>query len=286
MSERRGAFVKMELDLLGLPDASRVPLRNAPLVLALCQVRFSSMISVSDPTSLTAFQRAIKSKYPVAVPAQEIELLVGIGSPDSGLRGEQRRSSQWQFTDQEDNWKIVLAQDFLTLETRNYEHFDDFLSRLHEALDALVEHIQPTIVTRIGLRYVNEIRLDELQDMDWFDILRKDLLGAIAVPELVQNTIQVAAVQQLVLRYPHDLGINIHHGLIPTGTTVRLRVNEEPPTRPFYLLDFDVFRDFPLPRALDMNRNIICQYVESYHKMIYRLFRWSVTEQYISTMEK
>lgn len=278
--------MKMELDFVGLPDVSRVPLKNAPLVLALCQVRFSSMISVSDPASLTAFQRAIKSRYPVAVPAQEIELLVDIGSFDAGLRGEQRRTSQWQFTDQEDNWKIVLAPDFLTLETRNYEHFADFLSRLREALDVLVEHIQPTVVTRIGLRYVNEIRLDELQGMDWFNVIRKDLLGPVAASELMQNTIQVATVQQLVLRYPDEVSINMHHGLVPIGTTVRLRRNEEAPTSPFYLLDFDVFRDFPLPRALDMDRNIICQHVEMYHKVIYRLFRWSVTNQYIATMEK
>jgi uncharacterized protein (TIGR04255 family) len=278
--------VKTELDLLNLSDAPRVVLNNAPLVLALCQVRFSSMLSVTDPASLAAFQRDLQSKYPVAAPVQEVELLVGVGPNDLGLRGEQRRLPQWQFTDQDDNWKIVLSQDFLSLETRNYVHFDDFLERLQEALDALSRHIQPTIGTRLGLRYINEIRSGDLHNLDWSDVIRPELLGPLTDKGLVGNTSQVVAMQQLLLRYPNDLGINIHHGLVPSGTTVRLRPKEESPKQAFYLLDFDIFREFSLPQALEMDSKAICQYVAMYHKMIYRLFRWSVTEKYISTIEE
>jgi uncharacterized protein (TIGR04255 family) len=277
--------MKTELDLLRLPDVPRIVLHHSPLVLALCQVRFSSMLSVTDPASLAAFQRAIQSKYPVGVPVQEIEVLIGIEPNEPEIRREQRRSPQYQFTDQDDNWKIVLSQDFLTLETRNYEHFDDFLARLREALDALVQHIQPTVVTRLGLRYINEIRSNSLNNMDWSDVIQRDLLGPVAVPELVENTSQVVSMQQLLLRYPDDLGINIQHGLIPTGTTVQLRAKEEPPKQAFYLLDYDVYREFPLPRGLLMNTEAICHYVEIYHKMIYRLFRWSVSEDYLTTLE-
>lgn len=275
-----------ELELLGLPDVPRVVLKHAPLVLALCQVRFTSMLSVNDPASLAVFQRAIQSKYPIATQVQEVELTVGIGPNPPQIRQEQRRSPLWQFADQMDNWKIVLSPDFLSLETRSYEQFDDFLTRLHEALDALAQYIQPTVVTRLGLRYINEIRSDTLRNMDWNDVIRQDLLGPIAVSELIKNTTQVVALQQLILRYPDDAGINIHHGLVPTGTTVRLRPKEEQPIQPFYLLDFDVFREFPLPDALTMETETICQTVEVYHKMIYRLFRWSVTEHYISAQKE
>lgn len=277
--------MKSELDLLRLPDVPRSVLHHSPLVLALCQVRFSSMLSVTDPASLAAFQRAIQSKYPIGVPVQEVELFIGIEPNESEIRREQRRSPQYQFTDQDDNWKIVLSQDFLTLETRNYEHFDDFLAHLREALDALVQHIQPTVVTRLGLRYINEIRSNSLNSMDWSDIIQQDLLGPVAVSELVENTSQVASMQQLLLRYPDDLGINIQHGLIPSGTTIQLRPKEEPPKQAFYLLDYDVYREFPLPRGLLMNTEAICHHVEIYHTMIYRLFRWSVSEDYLSTLE-
>lgn len=275
-----------ELDLLGLPDVPRVVLNGGPLVLALCQVRFSSMLGVTDSASLLAFQRAIESNYPIAVPAQEVQLFVGIEANNPDIRHEQYRSPQWQFTDQDDNWKVVLSQDFLGLETRNYILFDEFLTRLQEALDALVQSIQPTVVTRLGLRYINEIRSNSLQSMDWFDVIRPELLGPLAVPELAKNTTQIVAMQQLLLRYPEDVGVNVNHGLIPSGTTVRLRQQDEMPAEAFYLLDFDVFREFPLPRAMKVDTLEICRYVERYHKLVYRLFRWSVTEQYIAMLKE
>lgn len=278
--------MQSELDLLRLPDVPRIVLHHSPLALALCQVRFSSMLSVTDPASLAAFQRAIQSQYPIGVPLQEAELFIGIETNEPEIRREQRRSPQYQFTDQNDNWKIVLSQDFLTLETRNYEHFDDFLARLREALDALVQHIQPTVVTRLGLRYINEIRSNGLNNIDWSDIIQQDLLGPVTVSELVENTSQIASMQQLLLRYPDDLGVNIQHGLIPSGTTVQLRPKEEPPKQAFYLLDYDVYREFPLAQGLLMNTEAICHHVEIYHTMIYRLFRWSVSGDYLSTLEE
>ena len=169
-----------------------------------------------------------------------------VNTKEAEFRTEHRRSQRWQFSDQDDNWKIVLSQDFLTLETRNYEHFEDFLDRLSEALEALVEHVQPTVGTRLGLRYINEIRLDDLDNMDWLDVVRPELLGPVSLPELVKNTTQVISMQQLLLHYPQDLGINIQHGLVPSGTTVRLRPQEQAPNNAFYLLDFDVFQDFPI----------------------------------------
>jgi uncharacterized protein (TIGR04255 family) len=273
--------VETQFDLLRLPDVPRIVLKHPPLVLALCQIRFSSVLGVADPATVAPFQRAIQSRYPVSVPVQELQLLVGFNPNEATFRREQRASPQWQFTDKEDNWKVVLSQDFLTLETRNYEHFDDFLVRLREALDALVKYIQPTVGTRIGLRYINEIRSES---MNWSDIIKPELLGPIALPEFTENTVQVASTQQLLLRYPEEQGINIQTGFVPGGTSVRPRQGEEMQEKEFYLLDIDVFREFPSFQTLFMDPDTICHYVESYHKTIYRLFRWAVTDQYLSSL--
>src|SRR5439155_23086236 len=143
----------------------------------------------------------------------------------------------YQITHRNDIWKVVLAQDFLAIETRVYEQFDDFLERLREALDALVEHIQPMVGTRIGLRYINEIRPD---NMSWSHVIRSELLGPVAIPEFVENATQIATMQQLLLRYPDEQGINVHYGFIPGGTVVKPRQGEEMQDKEFYLLDFDV----------------------------------------------
>jgi len=120
--------------------------------------------------------------------------------------------------------------------------------------------------------------------MSWSDIIRRELLGPIAVPEFTENTLQIASTQQLLLRYANEQGINIQSGFIPAGTSVRPRQAEEIKEKEYYLLDIDVFREFPPFRALSMDTDVISHHVEMFHKTIYRMFRWSVTDQYLSTL--
>ena len=182
---------------------------------------------------------------------------------------------------------MVLSQDFLTLEARAYNDFDEFLNRLENAIGYLAENIQPTFITRIGLRYINEIGLGFLKGNNrWNTIIRTDLLGPLVIPEFIEQASQVISAQQLVFRYPENKGINIHHGLFAEGTTVQGHKKPQEISDPFYLLDFDVFQEFPLPSSvIDVNPSIIQQFVKEYHKIIYQLFRWSVTQEYISILE-
>jgi uncharacterized protein (TIGR04255 family) len=260
-------------------------LKQAPLALALCQVKFGSLFGVKDQ-DLVAFQKAVKLKYPIATRANAMEVTVNIAPAESELKREARQIPQWQFTDHNDNWKIVLSQDFLSLEARAYQDFDEFLDRLSEAMQILTEHINPTSIFRIGLRYVNEIRSKTFSDKyAWSDIIHSNLLGPLAIPEFTENALHGISLQQLALRYPENIGVNIHHGLIAGGTAVQRPINSQDINDPFYLLDFDVFRDFPHPQVLEVDHETVINQVREYHKIIYQLFRWSVTQEYISILE-
>ena len=276
-----------KLDLSRLIDVPRIMLKHPPLVLALCQVKFSSLLGVTD-RHLLAFQRSVQADYPIATSTEAVELTIGRHPISTEIRSEQRKIPQWQFTDRHDNWKIVLSQDFMTLEARAYSDFDEFINRLEDAIGSLAEHIQPTFITRIGLRYVNEIRLNTLKGNNhWHKIIHTDLLGPLVLPEFMEQASQVISAQQLVFRYPDNRGINIHHGLLAEGTTVRGHKKPQEINDPFYLLDFDVFQEFPLPgNVIAVDSSVIQQFVKEYHEIIYQLFRWSVTPEYISILEE
>ena len=279
----RETDLETELETFQLPDMPHVIYENPPLALALCQVRYNSVLNVTNASFVAPFQTAIQDQYPLvtATPIHElgVQWEASVGQPNI-FQGTP--SLQWQFTDQEDNWKIVLTPDFFSIETRIYDQFNDFLDRLHNALNALIQHIRPLIGSRIGLRYINEIRP---HNMDWSNVIRRELLGPIVVPEFISKVTQITAVQQLQLRYLNNQGTNINHGLMPSGSIVSPRHGEGVLEQPFYLLDFDVFRDFPAPKALMMNSDIICRHVKEYHSTIARLFYWSVTDQYLKTLE-
>jgi len=130
----------MSEDFLKLNDAPHVVLKHAPLVLSICQIRFRSLFGVTNQ-SIVAFQQALQAKYPVADRVETTAPSDVLDNLSAEMKSEQKKIPQWQFTDQEDNWRVVLSPDILGLEARTYDHFDEFLDRLEEAIDLLVEHV-------------------------------------------------------------------------------------------------------------------------------------------------
>lgn len=268
-------------DMLPLPRVERIVLKHSPLALALCQVQFSSVLSVADPAFVAPFQQAIANHFPVANPLQIADMQLTIGLVEASVQPF-RTAPQWEFSDRENTWKVVLASSFVSLETRSYTDFGEFLDRFNTVLTALSRHVRPEVGTRIGLRYINELRPD---DKDWSRVIARQMLGPLAAPAFQAHAEQAAAIQQITLRYPDHQGINIHHGVIPNGTTVRPRPGEPIPQGEFYLLDVDAYREFPLPAGLSMEPLKIREYVQAYHDVVYRFFRWSITQEYLAALK-
>ena len=241
-------------------------------------MKFPKELSIADDTFVAPFHRAIKARYPLADKVPEMGLAVRLGAGNPQVQ-QDLRSFHWQFADPQNQWTVTLSQESLSIETREYASFGDFLLRLDEVVKALLGHISPTAFSRIGLRYINEIRL---KDMAWTEAIQPAILGPVALPEFVRGVVQ--AVQEILLRYEDGHGVNIRHGLLPDGTTVQPRPGTEPSTGSFYVLDFDTFREFPFPGGLSADATSVHQYVETFNKVIYQLFRMATTDYYISTL--
>jgi len=249
--------------------------------LAVCQVRYSPELKVANPLAVAPFQEAISDLFPVLSPSQNVSIHV------EGEIGGAQTSSQvsvgsfaqvaWRFSDNDDNWTLTLTPDSLTLESRTYERFPSYLARLESVLRALAKYVRPSIGTRIGLRYINEIRQDEV---DWASVIRPELLGPLALPQFAHTAQQ--AIQQILLRGEEGVVININHGLL-TGNVVNPRPAAQPETGPFYLLDIDVFRDFK-PGELLVRAAPVRRHVEGFHSLISQVFRWAITETYAETL--
>jgi uncharacterized protein (TIGR04255 family) len=274
-----GAMSITASDWLDLDVPPREVFERSPLVLALCQVRYSPVLSVSSPMSVAPFQQAIIDRYPVTSEERNVNVQV---SGDFSTNQASVQSSlgpvSWRFADTDDTWTVVLTPEFLTLETRSYHDFADFVDRLDYLLRALAKHIGPRVGLRIGLRYVNEVRPD---NQDWASVVRPELLGPLFVPALARHTKQ--AIQHVQLRGPDGVGVNIQHGLFPEGTVINPRPDVTPPSSPFYLFDVDVYQEFR-PGVLPVKATVVCDHVRQYHDVVSRLFRWSVTEAYTATL--
>lgn len=249
-----------------------------PLALALCQVRFATKFGLND-LGVGPFQEAVQTEYPNPERQQELLTTIQMGSPAGqiGLQS-QTPSTLWKFTDLTGDWTVTLTQDFLTLETRAYADFDDFLARLHRIVQALTETVKPGVGRRIGLRYINEIRSAERA---WPEIIRTELLGVLGVDPIRYNCDQSLQVLSLGAG---EARINLQHGVLPTGTTVVPKSGTQAETDPFYLLDVDTYQEFAPPKTLKMDASMVSEHVRSYHAIVSDLFRWATTDEYRASL--
>lgn len=265
-----------------LAGRERRVLDRSPLVLAICKVDFPRKINATSSSVAGEFQNLIDEKYPVP-DQQNLE-----GWEFSGTVGQPPIAKNLppeialQFTSIDGNWMVSLTTESVSLECREYSDFEDFLLRMEEVVDACIETVKPRLVSRIGLRYINELRAQTIPALKGY--INEKMLGAMTIPAFA-NALNTS-IQTLELA-PTDIGarVNLNHGIFPRGTTVNQPgVDDKILSSPFYLLDIDVYHDFRLQHAMPkIESSNVSAAIQQSHDIISNIFWWSVTEKFVSS---
>lgn len=252
---------------LEAPPPPEVPLSHAPLDRVIAQIAFPLIASVQREDFIGPFQEAIRGIYPYLTREQIAGLVLG----PSGITPAQL-DTIWRFADGKPDWqwRVSLAPTFLALETRAYRSRDDFMARLQYVIETIGVHINPQVVDRIGLRYIDrivDVRPDQLQAF-----IRPALLGlagtemALGVHQSVHESLLATSWGQLVVRT----------GYLPPNTTSDPSAIEPLP-QPTFVLDLDMFdsasRTFESSALIDSARG--------FAERIYTFFRWAVTDDFL-----
>lgn len=133
------------------------PLSAQPLVLVLCQVRFSPVRQMEQyiPAIQEVFRR---NGFPIerAGKVQQVTFGPGDGAPVQVV--EQQR---WEYRNREETWSIIVMQDSVILQTTAYTRFEEFAERLKLCVHTVLAESEQDrfgIVQRVGLRYVDVVR--------------------------------------------------------------------------------------------------------------------------------
>lgn len=129
----------------------RVKLDRSPLVLVLVQARFSHRPELES--RLPVFRKACESLgYPVFRPGRIRTVNFGALGPTDTVD-----APRWDFLDKSQRWNIILAPEFLMLQTTEYPVFEEFLERWRLVLEA-AKCLEIPVIERLGLRYVDLIQ--------------------------------------------------------------------------------------------------------------------------------
>lgn len=252
---------------LTAPPPEEVPLPNAPLMKVIAQVRFPPILAVRRADFVAPFQEAIRAKYPMLQEEHVQTIRVGAQEVEAG-----ERQVTWRFADPDDAWRTSLAPEFIALETTAYSSRKDFIRRVRGVLEAVEEHLDPSVAVRIGLRYIDRVTGKELERIS--DLVRPEMLGIVHTPlfEHAEHELSDA-----LLRLP-DAGehIRARWGHLPEGVTVDPNAIEPIDARS-WILDLDMFSTERRMFQAGSLADDLLRFAER----IYAVFRWSVTDEFL-----
>ncbi|MDE2764545.1 MAG: TIGR04255 family protein [Gemmatimonadota bacterium] len=252
------------------PPPPEVPLTDPPLVRVIAQVRFPLIASLEKRESIASFQEAIREFYPVLRPEEERSVVLGSqGVVDT------RSNTLWRFNEVTGAWRVTLAPDFLALETTKYTSREDFMERLRLVLEALKEHVDPRVLDRLGVRYIDRVSGENMSALP--RLVRPEVAGILGSPlsEHAQH-----AVSENMFILPGNAGqITVRWGLLaPRSTTdpgALDAINERS-----WILDTDAFQSFQAgSRRLDVDS--VVEQARGFAARIYAIFRWAVTDEFL-----
>jgi uncharacterized protein (TIGR04255 family) len=243
-------------------------LRNSPLQIVAVELRFPEAVLL--PEDLKNIRRGLAELYP----ASGTEHGLGIQLTPEGAVRQQEKTQRQVYRTTDGAHQIGLTSTTLVLEARGprYEGFEHFLNRWLTALDVVVPVAEISLQQRVGLRYVNQLPIEDVTP--GVAVLDRRVNPALLSPMGADGFGFRVATSFEELRLQNEYGkATLRHGLQvgPEGTI--------PPG--IYLLDIDFYDD----QFVSFDRERHLEQLKLFNRQVWEIFRWSLTNPEYERMQ-
>ncbi len=247
-----------------------------PVALVTAELRFTDSPRLRQQDTLDAIAIACEHRFPIAEP------ITGMAVEPTGLGAAPQLVARQSviLRNADSTEALTLTSNSLTYETTAYRDFDDLAGVVNDACRTLITAGVAPALTRVGLRYINEVRVREpvSEVRAWSDWIDPRVLGTLSV---APEGVPVRALQAAV---SFDLGngggLQIGYAAVPQGSVVNHRFLKRPPfeQRPFFAMDFDGFCDFSADPAKFLDPDLVARVLRGVHAPIGEAFQRSLTD--------
>ena len=144
---------------LVLSEPDRTPLRNGPLNLAACEIKFDDAQKRLGSKDIFRYRDALNRSavaYGELTQVRRNQMTLQLGMMGGAGFSDETQAVGWRLSTRDQAWAVMLFNDSVALENRKYEGWgESFRPRLLAAVAGAIDAFGPEIETRIGLRYVN-----------------------------------------------------------------------------------------------------------------------------------
>ena len=230
--------------VLNVPKTEPVRYKRNFIETCVCELKFPTILELETKPPV-GLQRKLRKKYPVYTPGHSFEV---------GPTGDATKEIRYNFKSKNARWNVGLRSYSIALETTGYIDFGDFMTRLRFMLSQSKSLLDTDFFTRVGLRYVNKVPIDD-------GILRNWINPALISP-LASGELGSLEKYYNEMRGHSEFGqYSFRHGTQVQGDDIS-----------FYMLDYDYYEE-----------NVAVEEVEhllyNFNRTNFSLFIWSLNHK-------
>lgn len=218
-------------------SVSREIYPHAPLQLVAFELRTSHVPELGSREGSITLYELLREELPIIPPAPQA--LVGFQT--AGVPPQFMASTPLQMLNRKRTHSVTVGPSLILIQTSDYTRFEDFRDFVGRVLTAVANVAAIAAVERVGLRYVDEIRIDGVEKpADWVPYINHDLLAAMNNPLGLESASLNTSVEFVVSDHQRaTMRVGALQGRVidPTGP---LKLKSEA-DGPFFLVDLDSY---------------------------------------------
>jgi len=177
---------------------------------------------------------------------------------------------KWMFFNETKTRVVSFEFNNIIVEFKEYSSFEDFLKIIDMVTKSLFELFPSIVSTRLGLRYINQINLEEKHPFKWDNLLNKSLLDSMNfISDKEDMSRHITSIELNKEDYRLRFQYGIANSLYPS-----------PIIRKEFVLDYDCFTFESLESPEEITRK-----VKEFNKVISDMFEKSIEDGLREIME-
>lgn len=205
------------------------------------------------------FQNKIINDFPILEPIKQIDIEIKRQETTQVL------STLWKFKNEDNSNLIELKINSLAVIQKKYTDYQDFKKLINIANKAIFDIYPITKINRLGLRYINQINLEEPKFFEWEDYINNSLLGGLKFIK-IKNKIR-RIMQSIRITPEEDIILNLVSGIFNSTYPGKIVKKE-------FILDYDCFT------KIQFDKETLEKKVDKFHKIIVKYFKKSITDKF------
>lgn len=195
------------------------------------------------------------------------EARIDIDGDTKEIKHSIQKITSWVLKNESKTKTITFSNGSFFIHYETYSDSKELLGDVENVVKVFIEIFEVKELKRLGLRYCNEISLNEKDVLNWNKYINNDLLGALNVA--IGKSKVVARAMNLLVFKEEQAVVNFNYGI--WNKNFPDEINEKT-----FLLDYDCYS--PLP--LNTEEFDIVQKTKTFNKHIESLFEFSITSGY------